>query len=261
MKRNAAAAGWARRGGARSVFLRFAGTLSSLFLLAPFLTTPVLAGDRALIDYVGFSADFRYFAFEEFGIQDGSGFAYANLYVVDLSTDAWVVGTPIRIQAEDESESLGEVRAEAMALAQNHITEFGIDVPVEIAALIGDGVPDQDGKALLFGVPGYQPGAVSGRYTLSLSTFPASAASPCGDWFDTEPLGFELTIADSGTERLVHRDTNLPRSRGCPFDYRLHGVVMPFMGLAVSNAVAIVSVYPGGFEGPDRRFMAVPLGY
>jgi hypothetical protein len=24
--------------------------------------------------------------------------------------------------------------------------------------------------------------------------------------------------------------------------------------------VAIVAVYPGGFEGPDRRFIAVPLG-
>jgi hypothetical protein len=37
-------------------------------------------------------------------------------------------------------------------------------------------------------------------------------------------------------------------------------MVMPFQGTTLSNAVAIISVYPGGFEGPDRRFLAVPLG-
>ncbi len=36
---------------------------------------PTLAGDRALIDVIGYSDDLRYLAFEEFGVQDGSGFA------------------------------------------------------------------------------------------------------------------------------------------------------------------------------------------
>jgi hypothetical protein len=35
---------------------------------------------------------------------------------------------------------------------------------------------------------------------------------------------------------------------------------MPFMSPSIADAVAIISVYPGGFEGPDRRFLAVPLG-
>ncbi len=227
-------------------------------LLAP--VVPTMAGDRALIDYIGFSQDFRYFAFEEFGIQDGSGFAYANLYVIDLSTDAWVVGTPVRIRADSEERSLSDVRAEAKERASSHIDGFGINVPVEIAALIGDGVPDTDARELVFGAPAYLPGMVSGNYRLHLSTFPATAASPCGDWFDREPLGYSLSLSDSGVDRLVHRDMNLPRSRGCPFDYRIHSVVMPFMGATLSNAVAIISVYPGGFEGPDRRFLAVPLG-
>jgi len=230
------------------------------FIMA--LLTPGLAvaGDRALIDYIGFSPDFRYLAFEEFGIQDGSGFAYANLYVVDLESDSWVVGTPIRVQAEAEENSLADIRAEAMAQAESHITGFGIDTPVEIVALIGDGVPEQDGKALSFGAPGYEPGAVIGDFTLRLSTFPTEAASPCTEWFDMEPQGYQLEISDSGIDRLVHRDEGLPRSRGCPVDYRLYGVVMPFGGAIPANAVAIVSVYPRGFEGPDRRFLAVPLG-
>ncbi|QQR38887.1 DUF2259 domain-containing protein [Devosia rhizoryzae] len=233
---------------------------TSLFLAASFFASPAVAGDRALIDFVGFSEDFRYFAFEEFGEQDGSGFAYSNVYVVDLSTDSWVVGTPIRVRADSEDEPLAAIRAQTAELADDFVDEFGLAVPVEVAALIGDGVPDTDAKSLRFGAPSYNPGATSGDYTLRLSTFDTTAAEPCGDWFDTGPLGYELRISDAGAERLVHRDGDLPRSRGCPLDYRLYAVVMPYGGTSMGNAVAIVSVYPGGFEGPDRRFLAVPLG-
>jgi predicted secreted protein len=48
---------------------------AKVFGLIALAATPALAGDRALIDYIGFSPDARYFAFEEFGIQDGSGCA------------------------------------------------------------------------------------------------------------------------------------------------------------------------------------------
>ncbi|MFC3705272.1 DUF2259 domain-containing protein [Devosia honganensis] len=233
--------------------------VAALAALLP-IATPSLAGDRALIDFIGFSPDFRYFAFEEFGIQDGSGFAYANLYVVDLSRDDWVAGTPIRVRADDERRPLAAIRAEAAAGAAGHLAELGIDVPVEVAALIGDGVPDIDAKSLVFGAPGYQPGAVLDRHALALATFETAAASPCADWFGTAPLGFALTLSGEGTETLLHRDAALPRSRGCPLDYRLYGVVMPFTAPVAAHAVAIISVYPGGFEGPDRRFLAVPLG-
>lgn len=231
---------------------------SALALLA--LASTALAGDRALIDYVGFSEDFRYFAFEEFGVQDGSGFAYSSIYVVDLSTDSWVVGTPFRLQADSEETGLAAVRETMAEDAAGHYGEFGIHVPVEIVAMIGDGVPETAARSLVFGGPGYLPGMVMGRYKLDLSTFETKATSPCAEWFGSAPLGYALSITDTGGTRQVHRDRNLPRSRGCPSDYRLHAVVMPFGGITLSNAVAIISVYPGGFEGPDRRFLAVPLG-
>ena len=248
MTRNAAALVSARRGVASAVL--------SLALLA----TPALAGDRALIDFIGFSDDSRYFAFEEFGIQDGSGFAYSSVYVVDLTSDSWVVGTPIRVQADSEATSLGQVRAQVQAEAADDIATLGIAVPVEIAALIGDGTPDTDAQALRFGAPAYDPGAVTGDYELQLSSFDTAAAAPCREWFLVSPKGYELSIIDGDNERLLHRDSTLPRSRGCPVTYRLYGVVMPFNAGSISQAVGIVSVYPGGFEGPDRRFIAVPLG-
>jgi predicted secreted protein len=246
MKPNAAKAGMVRLGA------------SLLALLA--LAIPALAGDRALVDIIGYSEDARYFAFEEFGIQDGSGFAYSSIYIVDLDTDSWVVGTPIREQADDDGVSLGQIRAEMQLLAAKNIADFGIVVPAEYAALLGDGAPGSDGSTLRFGAPGFGPGDVSGDYQLRLSTFPTTAAAPCAEWFSVEPMGYQLVIADQGGERLIHRDGALPRSRGCPVTYRLHGVVLPFNAGSISHAVALISVYPGGFEGPDRRFIAVPLG-
>ncbi|MGB3337309.1 MAG: DUF2259 domain-containing protein [Devosia sp.] len=224
------------------------------------LITPAVAGDRALIDIIGYSEDARYFAFEEFGIQDGSGFAYSSIYVVDLGTDSWVVGTPIRLQAEDETVSLSQIRAEVQLQASEDIKGLGIEVPAEFAALIGDGTPGTDALTLRFGSPAYNPGDVSGDYELRLSSFATTAAAPCADWFSVDPMGYQLMIADKGSERLIHRDGALPRSRGCPVTYRLYGVVLPFNAGSISDAVALVSVYPGGFEGPDRRFIAVPLG-
>lgn len=234
--------------------------LGASVLLLTALAMPAFAGDRALIDFIGFSEDSRYFAFEEFGIQDGSGFAYSSIYVVDLASDSWVVGTPIRIQADDESVTLSQIRAEVQLQAADDIETLGIDVPVEIAALIGDGTPKTDAQTLRFGAPAYNPGDVSGDYELQLSSFATTAASPCKEWFSVDPQGYELVIADDGNERLLHRDTTLPRSRGCPVTYRLYGVVLPFNAGSIGDAVGIVSVYPGGFEGPDRRFIAVPLG-
>jgi len=224
------------------------------------LAVPALAGDRALIDVIGFSPGARYFAFEEFGVQDGSGFAYSSIYLIDLEADSWVVGTPIRKRADDETTTLSQVRAQVQSQAAENIEGFGINVPAEWAALIGDGAPGTDAQVLRFGSPGYNPGDVSGDYELRLSSFPTTAASPCAEWFSVEPLGYQLTIADKGSKRLIHRDGALPRSRGCPTAYRLYGVVLPFNAGSISDAVALISVYPGGFEGPDRRFIAVPLG-
>ena len=71
------------------------------------------AGDYADRTIIGFSPDGAYFAFEEYGVQDGSGFPYANIYVVDTATDSWVAGTPIRVMVQDETASLASVRFNA----------------------------------------------------------------------------------------------------------------------------------------------------
>lgn len=234
---------------------------ASAFGVLALLASPAFAGDRSLIDFIGFSADAKYFAFEEFGIQDGSGFPYSNIYVVDLTTDTWVEGTPVRYRAEDETRSLLSVRAEANNEALRFIGEKDISIPAEVVALIGDGVPNADGKTLAFGMPAYAPGEVADERRLELSTFPATSPEDCS-LFGNAPLGYELRLSGGTSDVVLHHDNGpLPSSRGCPLDYRLHAVALPGIGATQGTGVVIVSVYPGGFEGPDRRFLAVPFAF
>jgi predicted secreted protein len=216
------------------------------------------AGDRALLDVIGYSPDGRHFAFEEFGIQDGSGFPYSAIYVVDLVTDSWVTGTPVRVLEQTDGASVPMARTTARADVAPILSNLAIETPAETLALIGDGIED-DAQSLLFGTPGYNPGATEGAYELMLEHFPVTAASPCADWFGQEALGYRLTLSGDGPERVLHEDDAVPRSRGCPFTYRLHSVHIPFGTLDLEAGVAIIASYPGGFEGPDRRFLAVPL--
>ena len=218
---------------------------------------PAMAGDAALIDYIGYSPDGRYFAFEEYGIQDGSGFGFSNIYVVDLVNDRWVTGTPFRVVIEDFEGELVQARASAAQQAADVLNELEVATPAHLLALNGDGDPRTgDGKELEFGRPGYGLSEPVEVQTLTLEAVERPSGLDC-EIIENETFGFVLRL--DGT--TVHRDTGaIPRSRGCVMDYRIHSVLRPYdYAMAPGGALAVISVYPFGFEGPDRRFLVVPL--
>lgn len=235
-----------------------ASALLAVSLLAS--AAPVLAGDAAEFAPLGFSADGRYFAFEEFGIQDGSGFAYANLFVLDAARDRWVGGSPFRVLLEDEGESIAAVRAEARDRAAGTLAELEITAPATIVALHGDGEIGNDTAVLEFGRPGYGMADPEAPARLELTTLLLDDSGPCTGYGFDPPVGYALSVTtDAGTTEL-HRDARVPTSRGCTLAYRLYGVVAPMQWhWNALTPVAIVSVYTHGFEGPDRRFVAVPI--
>lgn len=230
---------------------------ASLALVLAVTAVPALAGDRALIDYIGYSDDGQYFAFEEFGVQDGSGFSFSTIYVVDLGSDTWVSGTPVRITLEDEMSGVAAARAEAMDEASGTLESYGIDAPAHPIAVNADGEADADWHQLRFGRPGYGLGEPIEPVALRLSTFPANSPQDCELYLGEKAVGFALSLDG---EEFYRDGAMLPNSRGCPMDYRLHAVVAPAdFSASAGDRVAIVSSYPFGFEGPDRRFIAVPL--
>lgn len=226
-----------------------------------FAAAPALAGDAANFDPIGFSADGRFFAYEEYGIQDGSGFPYDNIYVVDLIADKWVA-PPVRVRLDDESATLTAARQQAMAGARAMLDKAALVLPAEILLLNANGEVAPNGTDVQFGTYGNGLGDVLGTLKLSLSRFDSTSSEPCASYGMEDPVqGFALTLADeAGNSAEIYRDASVPASRGCVSDYRIHAVLSPFpAGASASPMVAVISVYSLGFEGPDRRFVTVPV--
>lgn len=252
---------------------KYLGFIFSFFisLLNLFPVLSANAGDRALVDVIGYSKDGRYFAFEEFGIQDGSGFAYSSIYIIDLNDDSWVIGTPIRVLEEmDErtyeveayaKENVAKVRALAHEQAKPRLEGLEIVWPAQTLTLIGDGMPETEGLSLRFGVPSYVGGMI-GDYTLEMQIFETQSSLTCAEWTEQDIIGFLLKLGDYDFNNAVeiYRDNILPRSRNCALGYKIYAIFAPFEATDISSAIALISVYALGYEGADRRFVAIPIG-
>jgi len=230
----------------------------SLLLIS---AAPALAGDAATFNPLGFSEDGRFFAYEEYGIQDGSGFPYDTVTIVDLIKDKWVA-PPVRVRLEDETAGLAAAREQAMAKARAMLEKVALTTPTQTLLLNADGEVGANGTEVSFGTFGNGLDAPRDPFTLTLTSFDSTSTEPCASYgMEGAVQGFALGLADSdGNSAEIYRDEAVPASRGCVSDYRIHAVVGPYaQGFNASPFVAVISVYSLGFEGPDRRFVTVPI--
>lgn len=216
----------------------------------------VWAADMAEYRVLGYSQDGRYFAFEQYGIQDGSGFAYADVFVLDLETDRWMPGSPYRERAQDEAKLLVDVRAQASAraMADHH----GLGIVPQFRLLAATSPLELGTQEISLGFyprPILNP--IDPLHTLTLNVLPMASPRDCFDMVETAGYELLLTVDGEGTD-VVHRDQHLPSSRACPANYGIAAIITPFDG-AAGRAVALICVYQLGFEGLDRRFLAVPF--
>jgi predicted secreted protein len=218
---------------------------------------PAAAGDWADRAILGFSPDGATFAFEEFGVQDGSGFPYANVYVVDTATDAWVKGTPVRILIEDETADLEDARAMAIEKAEAVIAARGglgggyrivaSNPPTELSA---------DPHAVRF-LPDLYANQPYAAWDLALTLLPMPDGEACANLGPV--FGFRLDLTDpDGSAHVLHEDGALPASRFCPTDYAITDVIVSTAdGREPPALVVLLNLIRQGFEGPDRRYLAV----
>ncbi|MBD9372544.1 DUF2259 domain-containing protein [Rhizobium sp. ARZ01] len=240
--------------------MRLSGKIIALAAGALLAPAWALAGDFAQVRPIGFSTDGAIFAYEEFGIQDGSGSAYSNIYFIDTAKDSYLSGTPIRVQAPENDSSLRRVRAEAAAKANPLVARYSLnDNPGQIVALnpyseVGP-APDTIRYYEFASEPRFgQP------YTLKLTETEAPVPDTCKGLIERS-VGFQLAFTEKAGEvvnETVYRDDRLPQSRGCPTGYRISGMVT-YQGGAQPIHVALVMLLRFGFEGLDGRWLAVPL--
>lgn len=212
------------------------------------------AGDYAERNALGFSPDGSHFAFEEYGVEDGSGFPYANIFVIDTATDSWVAGTPIRVRLDDEGASLGAARAEALAQARPLLVDRQITVVPFVAA--SNPLTETSANPAAVSFQPRRRGRPNTSYHLALAEYELPEPD-CPDIGFGPFKGFRLTMtAPDTSQRVLVEDRSIPRSRHCPIGYSI-SEVLTFTGNGPPVAVVMINVFSIGFEGPDRRFIAV----
>ncbi|GGB59208.1 hypothetical protein GCM10011316_34060 [Roseibium aquae] len=243
--------------------MRGFGSLSLILFAGAILlaASPAQAGDQARLDVLGFSEDGRFFAFEQSGIQDGSGWPYSDIFVLDVLADSWVRPSPFRHRDEsDDSQGydpdalLAQTRADNRLAAQplldstgiagrgytvgsNPVTELSAD-PYRMTVNPKPVVPPID--------PPMQ---------IELTEFDLPEAT-C-QTYGVQTKGFRLTTVFGGEARVRHLDETLPSSRGCAIGYRIERVIAHFPEGSPPVVAIIVHVSRHGFEGPDGRYMAI----
>lgn len=217
------------------------------------------AGDHATLNVIGFSEGGAVFAFEEYGVQDGSGFPYANRFYITTADDQFVAGTPIRVRIDEELAAIGDARdqaqSQASVLGLPADTDFqpgfaaGLNAITELSA-----APHRMRVNPRPVVP-----AIDRPLEINLVEKPMRAQGVCEGIADTV-AGFELVqigIADGDSARRLHIDTNVPASRNCPLGYRIGGIYTFFPDNGSAVMAVMLAVRSFGFEGPDFRWMAV----
>ena len=237
------------------------GRFATSVLLSVLLSTAAHAGDFAGFQPIGFSKDGRVFACEEYGIQDGSGFPYSNIFVIDTVEDRYLPGTPVRVRIDDEAAGLGKARAQSLAQAEKLIAENALrDQPGVLVAFNPMTEKTVEPASLSYNQYAIDPMA-GGVFTLRIEPVALDVPEFCRD-LNPDATGFRLRfteIASEAADRIVYEDTRIPDSRNCPVSYQLSGVMTYHPRDAEPLHVALVLVRSYGFEGNDGRWIAVPV--
>ena len=241
-------------------------SLLFLLLMLPAMTAPALAATVADFRNLGFSPDGRHFAFMEYGVQDGSGFPFANVFVIDLERDAWA-GPPVRIVLEEEAADARKAMQIALRKAAVTLKRAGIAPLLTGRELFHAPPTEAPGPAVTAVFTGWpwQQGDARWRYTLRLSSFPLPGGD-CNPQMAEGARGFALDVraGTAGSDVRLYADRRVPASRHCPLSYAIDRVIrFEIPGSMdrdrmIRDVVIIRYGYPA-FEGADERYLAVPL--
>jgi predicted secreted protein len=231
-----------------------------LLLLLPSFSA--WAGNFDRLNFLGFSKDGNFLAYETYGVADGSGFPYAEIRIVDVNKNA-VTKDVFREHKKEVADSeagiersLEGVRARVFRQAKKRLAGLAI-APKPLAPLVHHPLTDLgvDPHKISFTLDDTF-GSASEKLDLVLKEILAQAPDCPASTTAKPPAYFELTLIDSAAKSIkeLQKDSTLPKSRGCAYEYRIQDVYF----YRPNSAIAIfLTVLRPGFEGPDQIYLVV----
>jgi len=254
---------------------------AGLAVLLLMIASAAQAGDAAARRIIGFSPDGNYFAFEQYGTLD-AGASDSEIDIIDTSTDQFVGGKPILVVdgSEESTLTLEQARAQAAAQAAPILAKYAIAARGERTASDRFTFPDDmvgyndisrlEQVSQKWLSPLYDETEIS---TIQLEPILADSKTDCSASFDEtqqgapalqgdkigKALGFRLTLQgqDGKPFKLLHEDKTVPGSRNCPTSYSLSESYKFTPDGKPAVIAVLVQRFSQGFEGRDRRFIAV----
>ncbi len=226
------------------------------------INTTGFAGNTADRNIIGFSPDGVWFAFEEYGISDGSGAPFTNIYVINVDEDKWATGTPVRINFGEKVAPISAARNAALQQVKPILDKLGITEPgILLASNPVTEITSNPRRIDFYRNKNLKEPANKLSYVLKEIEFPDNKTCKS---FGINVKGFSLSLTKGGSPLTqVYKDKNVPASRRCPNEYAISDVIefnpAPGPSSGPSRHIVLVHMFVLGFEGPDSRFLAVPV--
>ena len=224
----------------------------------------VQAGDYAKLNFIGFSKNGKYLAFEEYGVQDGSGFPYSAFYLVNVETNSYAAG-PFGSRIQNETATQQQVRTSARLRAAASMKKFGIlernTGTLVVSRLFTDltlsklNNPLSTTQTVNF-AEFVDSMYAEGDYELTLDMV-KTEVKPC-EHEELPVYRIALTLKDNKRDwtNVLQKDATLPPARGCPTRYE-----MQYVYIYKDNVAVFMNYYTTGFEGPDMRYLVATGKY
>lgn len=235
---------------------------SVLFLLCFSMSSFVWAADAAQLRFLGFTEKGDYLSFQQFGQEDGSGTLYAIIYFLDVAKNDYALPPIKTTLTEDEQAALGKditvegVVALNLKAAEESLKKLNINPKVVNTGIHSISHPLTDISAdrhqvrfsldtVYTGLPPVQ------TYKLQLQLKKGTAE--CYGIGDSQMFSLSLTDEAKDKTRILQKDKKVPKSRGCPLNYRLQDVYV----YKEKMVVVFINMFQLGFEGQNMRYLAV----
>jgi predicted secreted protein len=213
------------------------------------------AGDLPSLEFWGFSSDGKTAAFEQYGERDGSGFPFSTLTVLDVQRNAFIASTSSEL--ETEMAKLPAVRLQSAKKLEGKIKGAGIKRGLMGTLVYQKGQSEGFTYPLLSeALPNQAQFTWNGKtYTLELTPqLISKPTSRCIAFKEYALSLLELKLSSGSSTRTLQKDSKLPASRGCVYDYGISRVYA-----YRSSLVVFVRTLAPGFEGPDLAWLAVTV--
>jgi predicted secreted protein len=200
------------------------------------------------IKVLGFSADGRYFAFEEKGAEGNA--TYSLITPIEVEGNRTIKGVQISYSTDDRKRATAVRRANNRVLRKVKVATKGM-MSISIPAFAAEPYEDAALKSLALPAGWFGPESWLALRELKLVTQRCAKST-------TNPTGFGLSLQRKARPDIrLSQDVIIPPARGCPTHYR----IMQAHALRLANGdvvlAAIVQFVTSGSQAPEESFTAV----